>query len=103
MDELVRRVLVHGDLFEDDLTLGVDVGQQRRVDHVAHHVERVLEVAVGDTHVDDRVLARRGRVQLAPEGVEDLRDLLRRVVLCALEEQVLEEVRGPGPGRCLVA
>src|SRR5437763_1041628 len=38
----------------------------------------------------------RRRVQLAAECVEDLRDLLRRVVLGALEQQVLEEVRDTG-------
>ena len=55
-------------------------------------------MAVGDAHVDDRVLARGGRVQLAAEPVEDLCDLLRRVLLGALEEQVLEEVRDPRLG-----
>jgi hypothetical protein len=54
-------------------------------------------MAVGHAHVDDGVLARGGRVQFAAKSVEDLCDLLCRVVLGALEEQVLEEVRGPGP------
>ena len=48
---------------------------------------------VGDARVDDRRLARRRRVQLAAELVEDLGDLLRRVARRALEEQVLDEVR----------
>ena len=67
--ELVRRVLVHRDLLEHDLALRVEVGEERRVDHVAHHVERLLEVVVGDAHVDDacararspRSARRRGR------------------------------------------
>ena len=77
MHEVVRRVLDHRDLLEHDLALGVDVVERRPVDHVGHHVERGLEPLVGHARVDDRRLARGGRVQLAPELVEDLRDLLR--------------------------
>ena len=57
VDEVVRRVLDHGDLLEDDLTLGVDVVERRTEDHVCHHVERRLEPFVGDTGVDDGRLA----------------------------------------------
>jgi hypothetical protein len=100
--ELVGRVLVHRDLLEHYLALGVDVRKERHVDHVAHHVERTLEVVVGDAHVDDGVLAGRGRVQLAPERVEGLGNLLRAVGLRALEKQVLDEVGNAGAGRRLV-
>ena len=93
VDEVLRRVLDHRDLLQHDLALGVDVREGRREDHVRHHVERVLEMAVGDARVDDRVLARRGRVQLPAHLVEDLGDLLRVVRARALEEQVLDEVR----------
>ena len=93
MDEVLRRVLDHRDLLEDDLPLRVDVGERRREDHVGHHVQRVLEVAVGDAGVHDRVLAGGGRVQLAAHLVEDLGDLLGLVRARALEEQVLDEVR----------
>ena len=75
--ELLRRVLVHRDLLEHDLALGVELGERRREDHVRHHVERGLEMRVGNARVDDGVLARGRRVQLAAEPVEDLRDLLR--------------------------
>ena len=75
--ELLRRVLVHRDLLEDDLALGVDVVEARREHHVAHHVDRGLEVLVRHARVDDRVLARGRSVQLAAEPVEDLGDLLR--------------------------
>ncbi len=91
--EVVRRVLDHRDLLEDDLAFGVDVRERRAEDHVRHHVERTLEPVVGDPRVDDGRLARRCGVQLAAELVEDLRDLLRRVARRALEEQVLDEVR----------
>ena len=77
--ELLRLVLVHRDLLEHDLALGVELGEGRREDHLAHHVERDLELLVGDARVDDGVLARGGGVQLAAEAVEDLGDLLRAV------------------------
>ena len=93
VDEVVRRVLDHRDLLEDDLALGVDVDERRPEDHVGHDVERALEPVVGDARVDDGRLARGRGVQLAAELVEDLGDLLRRVARRALEEQVLDEVR----------
>ena len=101
--ELLRRVLVHRDLLEHDLALGVELRERRREHHVAHHVERRLEVVVGDARVDERVLARRGGVQLAAEAVEDLRDLERAVPVGALEQQVLDEVRDARLARRLVA
>ena len=79
VDELLRRVLVHRDLLEHDLALGVEVVEVRREDHVAHHVERGLDMAVGHAREDDGVLARGGGVQLAAEPVEDLGDLERVV------------------------
>ena len=51
--ELLRRVLVHRDLLEHDLALGVELDEERREDHVAHHVERLLQVVVGDAGIDD--------------------------------------------------
>src|SRR2546430_1337052 len=49
-----------------------------------------------------RVLAGGGGVPLPAEAVEDLRDLLGRVVLRALEEEMLDEVRDAGLRVCLV-
>jgi hypothetical protein len=92
VDELLRRVLDHRDLLEHNLPLGVELGERRREDHVGHHVERRLQVAVGDARIDDGVLARGGGVQLPAEPVEDLGDLLRVVRARPLEEQVLDEV-----------
>ena len=100
--ELLRRVVVHRDLLEHDLALGLELGERGREDHVAHHVHRGLEVVVGDARVDERVLARRRRVQLAAEPVEDLCDLERAVAARPLEEQVLDEVRDAGLGGLLV-
>ena len=94
-DELLRRVVHHGDLLEHDLSLGVEVVEAGSEDHVGHDVERRLQVLVEHARVDDRVVAGRGGVQLAAEGVEDLGDLEGRVGRRALEEQVLEEVVTP--------
>src|SRR5919204_2135375 len=58
---------------------------------------------IRDARVDDGVLSRGGRIELAPERVEDLRDLLRRIRLGSLEQQVLDEVRDPGLPVRLVA
>ena len=79
VDELLRRVLVHRDLLEHDLPLGVELGERGREDHVGHHVERASRGARRARGRRPRVLPRGGRVQLAAEAVEDLRDLLRRV------------------------
>ena len=79
MHVLLRRVLVHRDLLEHDLALGVELREARREHHVAHDLDGDVEPIVGHARVDDRVLARRGRVQLAAEAVEDRRDLLGRV------------------------
>ena len=38
-DLVLGIVLVHGDLLEDDLPLGVEVAQRRAPDHVAHDVD----------------------------------------------------------------
>ena len=102
-DQLLRRVLDHGDLLEDHLPFRVDVGEGRGEDHVGHDVERGLEVLVEDARVHDGVVAGRRRVQLAAERVEDLRHLERRVGGRALEEQVLEEVADAGVRIVLVA
>ena len=61
---------------------------------------RVALLARG--RVDDGVLARGRRVQLAAELVEDLGDLEGAVVARALEQQVLDEMREAGLGVGLV-
>ena len=94
--ELLRRVLVHGHLFEHDLALGLEVGEQRVAHHVGDDREGRLELLVEEAGVDDRVLLRRGGVDLAAHLVEDARDVPGRVALAALEYQVLDEVRDAG-------
>ena len=98
--ELLRRVLVHRDLLEHDLALGVELGERRREHHVAHHVHRRLEVVVGHARVDERVLARRRRVQLAAEAVEDLGDLERAVAAVPLKSRCSMKCVTPASPSC---
>ncbi len=100
--EILRSVLVHRDLLEHHLALGVEVGERGREHHVAHHLDRRLEMVIRDARVDERVLAGGRRVQLSAEAVEDLRDLEGAVALRALEQEVLDEVRDAGLAAVLV-
>ncbi len=93
-------VLVHGDLLDHHLALGVDVRVGGPQHHVRHHVERAVEVLIEEARVDRGGLLARPGVDLRPEPVEDLVDLGRAEARRALEQQMLEEVRDPGlPGR----
>ena len=93
---VLRLVLVHGDLLEHHLALGLEVRVGRAQQHVAHHLERALEVLVEEVGVQDRRLLAGGCVHLRAEAVELLRDLLGGQLRRALEQHVLEEVRDAG-------
>ena len=101
---VVGRVLLHGDLLEDHLALGLDlVGPEgRRPEDVAEDVEPEDELPGREARVVRRVLLGGEGVHLAAHGVDRLGDLGGRAGLGALEQQVLEEVRGAGHGRRLV-
>ena len=102
MDLVLGLVLVHGDLLQHDLALGVHLGIGRPKQHLREQVEGALGMGVEQSRVQMRgLLAGRG-VDRGPKPVEDLRDLDRRVALCALEQQVLEKVGDPGLRRGLV-
>ena len=78
--ELLRRVLVHRDLLEHDLALGVEL-RERAARRPCRSSRRApcSRWWSATRDVDERVLARGGRVQLAAQPVEDLGDLLRGV------------------------
>ena len=101
--ELLRGVLVHRDLLEHHLPFLVGLRERRREDHVGHHLERRVEVVVGDAGVDDGVLPGGRGVQLGSHRVEGLRDLLRLEPPRALEQHVLDEVRDARAVGALVA
>ena len=102
VDLVLRLVLVHRDLLEHDLALGVDLRIGRPEQHLGEQVEGLVGVGVEESRVEVRRLLAGRRVHRRAEAVEDLRDLDRRVALRALEEQVLEEVRDAGLRRRLV-
>ena len=56
VNEILRRVLVHRDLLEDDLALRIEIGERGREHHVPHHFHRRLEVMIRDAPVHQRVL-----------------------------------------------
>ena len=95
VDEVVRRVLDHLDLFEDDLLLALDVvGAERRVaDDVGEDVDGERQMLVEHLDVVARVFLRGERVELPADRVDRLRDVLGRSGAGALEEHVLDEVR----------
>ena len=103
VDAVLRLVLVHRDLLEHDLALGVDFGVGRRQQHLGQQVEDLLGVLVEEAGVQVRRLLAGGGVDRGAEAVELLGDLDRREALGALEQQVLEEVRDAGLRRGLVA
>ena len=95
-DLVLRVVLVHRDLFEHDLALGLQIAEARAPDHLGHHVEGLLQVAVEHARVERGGLLVGARVELGAHRVEDLVDLLGAVALGAAEEHVLEQMGDTG-------
>ena len=102
VDPVLGLVVVHRDLLQHHLALGVDVGVGRRQQHFRQQVEDRLGVLVEEAGVQVRRLLAGGGVDRGAEPVEALGDLDRRVARGPLEQQVLEEVRDPGLRRGLV-
>ena len=102
VDAVGGLVLVHRDLLDHHLALGVDVGEGRLQEHLGEQVQSRFGVFVEEARVEvGRLLARR-RVRGGAEAVEVLGDLDRREALRPFEEQVLEKVRDAGLSRRLV-
>ena len=102
VDAIRRLVLVHRDLLQNHLALGVDLGVGRCQQHLGQQIKRALGVGVEEARVQLGRLLAGGGVDRGAQAVEDLGDLDRVMALGPLEQQVLEEVRDPGPGRGLV-
>ena len=104
VDEVVRHVLDHLDLFDHDLLLALDiVGCERRVPYdVGEDVDGEREVFVEDFDVVARVFLGGEGVELAADRVDRLRDVFRRPRCRALEEHVLDEMRDAAALRRLV-
>ena len=105
VDQVVRRVLDHLDLFEDHLLLALDLVRRKcRTKHdVREQVDREREVLVEHLDVVAGVFLRGERVELAADGVDCLRDVLSGAGRGALEEHVLDEVGDPAARLDLVA
>ena len=105
VDEVVGRVVAHVDLFEDDVSLRVDVAGPQRSgpDDLGEDVDREIELVVGNSDVERRHLLCREGVHVAADGLDCVRDLGRAALGGALEQQVLEEVAGAELGRLLVS
>ena len=77
VDEIVRRVLDHLDLFEDDLLLALDLrGLELGPAHdVRQQIDRNRQVLVEHLDVVAGVLLRGERVELAADRIDLLRDV----------------------------
>src|SRR5918994_2429356 len=103
VDPVLGLILVHRDLLEHDLALGVDLRVAWAEQHLGEQLERAVRVYVEQPPVEvGRLLARRS-VHRCPQAVEDLRDLDRRVSLGPLEQEVLEEMGDAGVSGVLIA
>src|SRR5215212_7299412 len=101
--ELVGPVLVHLDLFDDDLTLPLQVRERRPEDHVAHEVEGPLDVLGQKAGVEHGVFLAGRRILLGSYALEGLGDAERVHLGRPLEEHVLHQVADPGELLRLVA
>ena len=96
-DEVVRRVLDHLDLLENDaaLHLHVVVGEAGMKNQVGEKVERHVDLLVQDVCVEGGVLLAGERVDVPAEKIDEERDLRGRSGLGALEHEMLEKVGCP--------
>jgi len=95
LDQLLRLVLVHAQLVEDDHTLLLDVcGVQPGVGHnVEEDVHAKARVLRRDAHPVGGQLLVRGRVDEAADSLDGVGDLFRgRPAARAFEVEVLDEV-----------
>ena len=97
MDEVVRRILDHLDLFDDHLLLALDIIRtQRRTHHdVGQHVDGQRKMFVKHLQVVTRVFLGGKRVHLPTDRVDRLGNVLGAASRGALEEHVLDKMRDP--------
>ena len=105
MDQVLRVVLVHADLLQNDPPLGlyialVEPGVEH---HVAQDVGRPVQVVVQAAGVKAGALLGGVSVDLAADGVHLLGELPGGAPLGALEGHVLDEVGGAPLARLLMA
>lgn len=105
VDVLVRRVLHHADLLEDDglFLVNLVAVEQGVVEDVREQIHGEREVVVGHLDVECRQLLAREGVHHAPDGVDVGGDVEGRAPGRPLEEHVLDEVGRPVDPLVLVA
>ena len=97
---VITLVLGEVQLLEDDLAFGLHVdGVERRLgEHLAQEVEPDRGRGSRHPRVERGVLVGGVGVQLAADGLDGLGELTAAVMIGALEQEVLEEVRGTREG-----
>ena len=105
VDEIVGRVLGLRNFLQHDLALALYLGriEHRFEKNIREHLGRHLEVLAEHLGVVAGVLLAGEGVEHAADGVEGLGDLRGGALFGALEQQVLDEMRGAVFGRLLVA
>ncbi len=94
VDQIVRRVLDHLDLFEDHLLFPLDIvrAERRIADDVGQDVDSERQMLVEPLDVIARVFLGRERIQLTADRVDRLRDVFGGAGAGPLEQHVLDEV-----------
>ena len=105
VDQIVGCVLDHLDLFEDHLLLALDVlGTERRVHHdIRQDVDGQRQVLVENLDVIAGVFLRGEGIELPANGIDRLRDVLRRPRRGTFEQHVLDEMGNAAALGALVA
>ena len=105
MDEVVRSVLDHLDLFKDHLLFPADIlTAERRVhDDVGEDFDGKRQMLVQNLEVVARVLLGGKRVHLSANGINRLRDVFGAPGRCPLEQHVLDEMSDAALLLCFVA
>ena len=95
MDQVIRAVRLHLDLFQNHALFLLDVlfAEQRVQHQVRQDVEGQREVLVQHLGVEAHQFLGGEGVQVAADGIHRARDVFGRAVRGALEQHVLDEVR----------
>ena len=95
VDQIVRAVRLHLDLFEDDALFLFDVlVAKHRMEHqVREHVDGERQVLVENFGVEAHQFLGGEGIQVAADGIDRARDIFGRTAGGALEEHVLDEMR----------
>ncbi|CDN45103.1 hypothetical protein BN871_GL_00050 [Paenibacillus sp. P22] len=105
MDLVVRRVLVHGDLFEDDVLFLrqfflVEPGVE---EHVRESIDRKRQMLVEHLGEIACIFLCRERIHIAPDAVEQVGDILGAACIRAFEEHMLDKMGDTVVGRRFAA